>query len=182
MGTPFTCFNACRDCGDDTQWTKTLFFRHFFLKIILFQRVVNIYRQKKIINSLILQCKFIVNKKQVYIFQYKYVYTIIGARLRGKLKICIDNASPQRGYCIALYKYHLIYMELFWKKSGSLSTKYLIKIGFPLILDTKVLTNTYAFELINLNIAHSSPYSIISLKIQCQFQWFRQKTTTTSQL
>ena len=40
-----------------------------------------------------LQCKFIVNKKQVYIFQYKYVYTLIGARLLGKSKICIDNAS-----------------------------------------------------------------------------------------
>ena len=39
-------------------------------------------------------------QKQFYIFQYKYVYTLIGARLLGKLKICIDNAGPQRGHCI----------------------------------------------------------------------------------
>ena len=28
-------------------------------------------------------------QKQVYIFQYKYVYTLISARFLGKLKICI---------------------------------------------------------------------------------------------
>ena len=47
----------------------------------------------------IFQCKFFVIKKQVYTFLYKYVYTLIGAGLLGKLKICIVSIRLHFNWC-----------------------------------------------------------------------------------
>ena len=42
------------------------------------------------LNKLVLDAFYNANLLlQVYIFQYKYVYTLVGARLLEKLKICI---------------------------------------------------------------------------------------------
>ena len=61
---------------------------------------MSIYNNLCRIPVIITNANLLLIQKQVYIFQYKYVYTLIGARLLGKLKICIDSAGSKRVHCI----------------------------------------------------------------------------------